>query len=84
MRRGSLAPKMACNRNLYVDAETRCLGEICQSKVMFLAGNNQDGYKPRFRSAIPKDQKTTSVKNTGTRVSSVSDAETSPAPGILI
>jgi hypothetical protein len=63
MRRRSIVPKMDCQRNLDVDIETCCLAGICQWKVMFLAGNNQDGCKPRFRSAITKDQKTTSVKD---------------------
>jgi hypothetical protein len=84
MRGRSIVPKPVCQRNLDVNIETCCLGGICQSRVMFLAGNNQDQHKARFRSSVPKDQKTTSVKNTGTKIPSVFDAETSPASGILI
>jgi hypothetical protein len=83
MRRRSIVPKAACQRNLDVDIESRCLGRICQSKVRFLADNNQDQHKARFQSSVTEDQKTTSVKKIGTNIPSVFDAETSPASGIL-
>jgi hypothetical protein len=84
MRRRSIVPKSACQCNLGVDIETRCLGGICQSEVMFLAGNNHDQHKARFRSSVTEDQNTTSVKKIGTKIPSVFEAETSPASGILI